>query len=127
MEPQQLDTILVVEDDREIQALIRDALGESGFKPAVAASGEEALDLLKANKGRYCALVADIVLPGRMSGWEVATMAREIDPEFPVLYVTGAHAHQWKLRGVANSGILTKPFATQELVSAVSRLLAAAH
>jgi DNA-binding response OmpR family regulator len=119
MEHQQPDTILVVEDDREIQALIRDALGESGFKPA--------LDLLKANKGRYCALVADIVLPGRMSGWEVATMAREIDPEFPVLYVTGAHAHQWKLRGVANSGILTKPFATQELVSAVSRLLAAAH
>jgi DNA-binding response OmpR family regulator len=124
---QQPEMILVVEDDREMQSLIEDALGAGGFKPAMAASGEEALRLLKNNQGRYRALVADIVLPGRMSGWEVATRAREIDPEFPVLYVTGACAHQWVFRGVPNSGLLTKPFATQELVTAVARLLAPAH
>jgi DNA-binding response OmpR family regulator len=115
--------ILVVEDDREVQIIVEDALVEGGFEPAIAPSGEEAVMLLKGNKGRYRALVADIALRGRMSGWEVATHARHIDPEFPVLYMTGAHAHQWTLRGVPNSVLLTKPFAPAQLVTAVSQLL----
>ena len=115
--------ILVVEDDQEIQIIVEDVLGEGGFQPAIAASGEEAVTLLKGNKHRYRALVADIVLRGRMSGWEVATHARQIDPEFPVVYMTGAYAHQWALRGVPNSVLLTKPFAPPQLVTAVSQLL----
>src|SRR5438876_9184249 len=55
--------------------------------------------------------------------WEVATHARQIDPKFPVLYITGAYAHQWALRGVPNSALLTKPFAPPQLVTAVSQLL----
>ena len=115
--------ILVVEDDLEIQTILEEALGEGGFDPAITASGEEAVTLLKGNRGKYRALVADIALRGRMSGWEVATHARQVDPEFPVLYITGAYAHQWILRGVANSALLTKPFAPPELVTAMSQLL----
>jgi len=115
--------ILVVEDDRAVQTVIGDALDEGGFEPAITASGEEAVTLLKGNKGRYRALVADIGLRGRMTGWEVATHARQIDPEFPVLYITGGYAHQWTLRGVPNSALLTKPFAPPQLVTAVSQLL----
>jgi DNA-binding response OmpR family regulator len=115
--------ILVVEDDQEVQIIVEDALVEGGFEPAIAASGEEAVMLLKGNKSRYQVLVADIGLRGRMSGWEVATHARHIDPEFPVLYMTGAYAHQWPLRGVSNSVLLTKPFAAEQLVTAVSQLL----
>jgi DNA-binding response OmpR family regulator len=115
--------ILVVEDDWEIQTIVEDALGEGGFEPAITASGEEAVTLLKGNRRKYQALVADIGLRGRMSGWEVATHARQIDPEFPVLYITGAYAHQWALRGVPNSALLTKPFAPAQLVTAVSQLL----
>ena len=115
--------ILVVEDDLEIQTILEEALGEGGFDPAITASGEEAVTLLKGNRGKYRALVADIALRGRMSGWEVATHARQVDPEFPILYITGAYAHQWILRGVANSALLTKPFAPPELVTAMSHLL----
>ena len=64
--------ILVVEDDWAMQTVIEDALEESGFQSAIVASGEEAVTLLRANKGRYQALVADIALRGRMSGWEAA-------------------------------------------------------
>jgi DNA-binding response OmpR family regulator len=60
-----------------------------------------------------------------MSGWEVATYARHIDPEFPVLYITGAYAHQWIFRGVPNSAMLTKPFEPAKLVTTVSELLKA--
>jgi DNA-binding response OmpR family regulator len=58
---------------------------DAGFQPAIAASGEEAVTLLKGPRGTYRALVADIGLRGRIDGWEVAGQAREIDPEFPVV------------------------------------------
>src|SRR3982074_3227929 len=95
----------------------------AGFDPAITASGEEAVTLLKGQMSTYLALVGDIALRGRMTGWEVATHARLIDPEFPVLYITGAYGHQWHSRGVANRALLEKPSAPPQLVTAVSQLL----
>jgi DNA-binding response OmpR family regulator len=115
--------ILVVEDDQEIQSIVEDALVEGGFEPAIAPSGEEAVTLLQGNKSGYRALVADVKLRGRMDGWEVARHAREIDPEFPIIYMTGAGADKWPSRGVPNSILLEKPFAPAQLVTAVSQLL----
>jgi DNA-binding response OmpR family regulator len=115
--------ILVIEDDPPIQVVVEDALADGGFEPAIAPSGEEAVTLLKGNRRKYCALVTDINLMGRIDGWELARLAREINPEFPILYITGAHADQWPSRGVPNSVLLTKPFAPAQLVTAVSRLL----
>ena len=118
-----LPVILVVEDEEPIQSLVEDALSEGGFEPAVASSGEEAVTLLKGHKGKYRALVTDIGLRGRMDGWEVAQQAREIDPEFPIVYMSGASAADWTSRGVPNSIMLAKPFAPAQLVTAVSQLL----
>ena len=84
---QSVPSILVIEDDKEIQFIIEDALAESGFEPAIAASGEEAVTLLKGLKGAYRALVTDIALAGRINGWEIARQARVIDPAFPVAEV----------------------------------------
>jgi DNA-binding response OmpR family regulator len=120
---EELLSILVIEDDQMIQSLVEDALSDGGFEPAIAASGEEAVTLLKGDKTKYRALVTDINLSGTMDGWEVAKQAREIDPEFPVIYMTGAAAEQWASRGVPNSILLTKPFAPAQLVTAVSQLL----
>ena len=115
--------ILVVEGNEEIQTIVEDALAEGGFEPAVAPSGEEAVTLLRGHRGKYRALVADIVLRGRIDGWEVAQRAREIDPDFPVIYMTGVKADQWRSRGVPNSVLMEKPFAPAQLVTAVSQLL----
>ena len=115
--------ILVVEDDPPIQFVVEDALSEGGFQSAIAPSGEEAVTLLQGNKGKYRALVADIGLRGRLDGWEVAKQARAIDPAFPILYITAAHANQWRSHGVPNSLLLTKPFAPAQLVTAISQLL----
>jgi DNA-binding response OmpR family regulator len=115
--------ILVIEDDVAVQGIVEEALSDAGFEPAIAASGEEAVTLLKGCKGKYRALVADVNLRGRMDGWEVAKQAREIDPEFPIIYITGERADQWASNGVPNSILLTKPFAPAQLVTAVSQLL----
>jgi CheY-like chemotaxis protein len=79
--------------------------------------------LLKAGSTKYRALVTDINLRGNMGGWEVAKKAREIDPNFPVVYMTGANADEYGSHGVPNSILLTKPFAPAQLVTAVSQLL----
>jgi CheY-like chemotaxis protein len=53
--------------------------------------------------------VTDINLKGEMDGWEVAQLAREIEPEFPVVYMSGAAAADWTSKGVPNSIMLSKP------------------
>jgi DNA-binding response OmpR family regulator len=115
--------IMIVEDDPLIQGLVEEALTDGGFEPAIAASGEEAVTLLKGNRRNYRALVTDISLRGTMDGWEIAKQAREINPAFPVVYMTAAAADQWASRGVPNSILLTKPFAPAQLLTAVSQLL----
>jgi CheY-like chemotaxis protein len=120
---QAVPTILIVEDDEAIQIIVEESLGDGGFETAVAPSGEEAVTLLTGQKAKYRALVTDINLRGKMDGWEVARKAREIDPGFPVVYMSGAPAADWPSRGVPNSIMLGKPFAPAQLVTAVASLL----
>jgi CheY-like chemotaxis protein len=58
-----------------------------------------------------------------MSGWEVARQIREIAPNCPVVYMTGANADEWASQGVPDSILLQKPFAPAQIVTAVSQLL----
>jgi CheY-like chemotaxis protein len=118
-----LPIVLIVEDDETVQDIVEDALKEGGFETALAPSAEEAVTLLKGKASNYRALVTDINLKGRMNGWEVARQAREIDPAFPIVYMTGAAASEWASRGVPNSLLLEKPFAPAQIVTAVSQLL----
>lgn len=115
--------VLVIEDDQDIQSIVEEALTEGGFESAIAASGEEAVKLLEGNKAKYRALLTDINLLGRLDGWEVARVARELDPSFPVVYMSGKDAEDWASKGVPNSIMLSKPFAPAQLVTAVSQLL----
>jgi CheY-like chemotaxis protein len=119
--------ILVVEDDQLIQTLVEEQLTDGGFELAIATSGEEAVTLLKGGITKYRALVTDINLHGKTDGWEVGKQAREVDPAFPVIYMTGAAADQWASHGVPNSILLTKPFAPAQLVTAISQLLNSAQ
>ena len=119
----EMPLILVVEDDQDLQLIVETALMEGGFEVAIAASGEEAVTLFTGNSAPYCALVTDINLLGRLDGWDVAKAVREVAPEFPIIYMTGAAADQWTSHGVPNSILLSKPFAPAQLVTAVSQLL----
>ncbi len=115
--------ILVVEDEELLQSFVADALHDGGFESVVASSGEEAVTLLKADNGQYRALVTDIDLKGKMNGWDVAQHAREIHPEFPIVYTSGAAAADWTSKGVPNSVMLPKPFAPAQLLTALANLL----
>jgi DNA-binding response OmpR family regulator len=115
--------ILVLEDDELVQSIVAQMLSEGGYDADMVASGEEAVSLLNKHKGKYRALVTDIKVQGKMDGWEVAQHAREIEPGFPIVYMSGDSAADWTSKGVPNSIMLAKPFAPAQLVTAVSNLL----
>lgn len=123
MQQGELAVVLVVEDDSLIQDVVGDALSEGGFKVEIVGTGEQAVEHLQRSKDTYRALVTDINLSGQLNGWDVAKLAREINPEIPVIYMTGAAADQWPSHGVPGSIILNKPFAPVQVVTAVAQLL----
>lgn len=118
-----LPVVLLAEDDQLMQGLVEETLIEGGFEIAIAATGEEAISLLTSKEIEYRVLVTDINLASKLDGWDVARAAREIDPAFPVVYMSGAAADEWASKGVPNSIMLAKPFAPAQLVTAVSQLL----
>lgn len=115
--------VLVIEDDPDLQFILEEALKDGGFEPAIAGSGEEAVTLLRAFRSKYAALITDIKLLGRVDGWRVARAAREVDPAFPVVYITGAASDDWPVLGVPGSILLSKPFTSGQLVTAMWQLL----
>lgn len=116
--------ILVVEDDPLVRGVVEETLTDGGFEIVIVSSGENAIELLEVRKVNYRAVVTDINLGrDKRDGWDVARRAREIDAEFPVVYMTGASADDWASKGVPNSILLTKPFAPAQLLTAVSQLL----
>src|SRR6476620_5617403 len=95
--------ILVVEDDPDVQDIVQECLSDGGFEAVIASSGESAIELLDVAKGKYRALVTDINLRrGRLDGWHVARHAREIEPNFPIVYMSGRDADDWASQGVPN-------------------------
>lgn len=122
----ELPIILVVEDETLLQDMVQEALDEGGFRADIIASGEEAIATLQAHQGKHRLLITDINLRGPLTGWDVAKCARELNPDIPVIYMTGAGADQWPSLGVPNSLLLNKPFAPAQIVTAVAQLLNAA-
>lgn len=115
--------ILVIEDEYPLQGIVEEALTEGGFGADILSSAEEALTLFKSGNKEYRALVTDVSLKGKLSGWEVASQVRERDPAFPIVYMTGVAADQWAERGVPDSILLEKPFAPTQILAAISWLL----
>ena len=115
--------VLIVDDEALILHTFQDAFEEGGFAVATAATAEKAMALLEAEGAAYKALVTDVNLGGKLTGWDVAKRSRELVPDMPVVYITGAAADEWASNGVPNSILINKPFAPAQLLTAVSQLL----
>jgi DNA-binding NtrC family response regulator len=99
------------------------ALTEAGYGVVAVSSGTKAIALLIAPDSNIQGIITDIRFREPPEGWEVARVGREIDPEIPVVYVSGDSAPEWASKGVPNSIMLEKPFAMAQLVTAISQLL----
>ena len=114
--------ILVVEDDVDLQRLLKKALGDAGYVVDVAADGEEGL--VMALTRVHDLIILDIRLP-RMDGLRVLQALRQDNVTAPVLLLTVRATIEDKVLGLdaGADDYLTKPFAFQELVARVRALL----
>jgi PAS domain S-box-containing protein len=113
--------VLLVEDDDEVAALAAEMLKSIGFGVTRVASATAALGAL-ANERPVRLVLSDIMMPGGMSGVELAREIRIRRPALPVLLATG---YQEAAAGAAQDGIgvLLKPYSMEELASAISAQL----
>ena len=116
--------ILVVDDDPLIRGVVELALTEAGYDISTVDDAEQAIIALEADSAHFRGLVTDVNLaPGKLTGWDVATRARELAADLPVVYMTGHSGGEWSAHGVPNSILIAKPFAIDQIVTAVSQLL----
>ncbi len=115
-------TILLVEDEPLIIVLMEDALQEGGFAVTTAANGPTAQAMLLSGV-EFHGLLTDIKLPGPLSGWDIARMARAQFPQIAVVYATGHGELDWPIEGVPGSVLITKPYAPAQAITALSNQL----
>ncbi|WP_247893687.1 GAF domain-containing hybrid sensor histidine kinase/response regulator [Azospirillum endophyticum] len=110
--------VLVVEDDPIVALTVATALEDAGFAITRAASADEALPLLEA--GGFDLLFSDVVMPGTMSGVDLARSARRLHPDLPVVLATGYSEEVARATGVM---VLPKPYRIDHLVQVLDTLL----
>ena len=115
--------ILLVEDDPEVAATARSLLEDMGVRVSSAASGPEALKRLK--RKRFDLVMTDIVMPGGMTGIELARQVALERPETPILLTSG-YAGEDVETALADAPwrLLPKPYSGAQLRTALSRELA---
>jgi PAS domain S-box-containing protein len=120
----ELETILVVEDEAGIRALVRKILRRQGYQILEASQGEEALAVCAQHKGRIDLLVTDVMMP-QMSGRELATKLIALRPDIKVLYVSGYTDDSMLQSGSFPPGtaFLQKPFTLGSLLGKVREVL----
>jgi CheY-like chemotaxis protein len=113
-------TVLLVEDNDHVRAFAEQLLEDLGYEVVSAASGEEALSLLRERSVDI--VFSDIVMP-EMSGLDLARRLRETHPALPVLLATGYSAET--VTGDAGGfDILGKPYGADTLARALAAALA---
>lgn len=116
-------TILVVEDDPDIRALVSLYLVEQGYAVLEASEAESALAVLRAPQS-VDLLVTDVVMPGRLDGFSLGEEAVRLRPDLKVLHVTGYAARASERPELEARGqILQKPFNKEQLLERLTRLV----
>ncbi len=115
-------TVLIVDDDEGIRMLCCDALSESGLEVVPADCGSAGLAFLEG--GQVDIVLTDLQMPG-MSGLELLQKVRESYPDTDVVMMTGHGSIQTAIEAIRLGAYdyITKPFAVDELVALVHRLV----
>ena len=118
------ETILLAEDEDLVRQLTRRILMRSGYKVIEASNGEQALQAATSYEGKIHMLLTDVVMPGGMSGPQLATRLLTIRPDIKVLYMSGYTANEIGDFGM-HGGIelLNKPFTPTVLSNKIREIL----
>ena len=116
--PHRPGRVLVVEDDPVVAMTVGTALEDAGFSVLSAATADEALPILSSTA--VDVLFSDVVMPGSMSGVDLAREARRLHPGLPVILATG---YSEEIARAAGIPVLSKPYRIDDLVRRIDRAL----
>ena len=122
--PQGTETILLVEDQRDVREVAREFLQISGYKVLEAKDGTEALSVAEAHGSSIDLMITDMIMPG-MTGTELAAQMKELRPDMRVIFMSGYADYSGD--GPPRDGkslTLQKPFTRKQLTQAVHQVLA---
>lgn len=116
--------MLVVDDDQSIQVLLTRMLSLGHYDVACAANGRQAVEMIQ--EDRFDLIITDVVMPGDLNGIDVLRMAREADPHYPVIVITGYLDTEDTARAIelGADDFIPKPFNASLILSAVAVSLA---
>jgi PAS domain S-box-containing protein len=122
--PAGTETILLVEDDELVRAHVEAQLRSLGYAVVSVTTGTEALAALVEGHG-FDLLFTDVVMPGGMSGLELAQHARGLCPDLPILFTSGySEDHIGRHRSLhPGKELLRKPYRRQDLALAIRAVL----
>ena len=117
------ETILIVEDDPAVRALVSQVLGELGYAWLEAADAVGAVPILESGQ-RIDLMISDVGLPG-MNGRQLADIGRQMRPDLKVLFITGYAENAGVRAGFLDTGMqmITKPFAFDQLTAKVREMI----
>jgi two-component system, cell cycle sensor histidine kinase and response regulator CckA len=118
------ETVLVVEDERVVRALIVRSLTGLGYRCVEAADAGEALRVLEREEGQIDLVITDVVMPG-VSGGDLGSRLAPRYPSLPVLYTSGYADDDVVRRGLldASRPFLQKPFTPGDLARKMREVL----
>ena len=116
--------VMILEDEVSIRSFVVINLKRAGYEVVEAGTGEEALELLKANPDVGVAIL-DIMLPG-IDGFEVCRSIRATDKKIGIIMLTARSQEMDKITGLMTGAddYMTKPFSPSELVARVKAHMA---
>ena len=115
-------TILVVEDEDIVRATLTRSLARLGYQVLEAASGQAAVEVWQGHREQIDVLLTDMIMPGGMTGVELAKRLREDKPALPVI-VSSGYSSQLDRTGFDTIIYLPKPYQLAELGEALRRCL----
>jgi PAS domain S-box-containing protein len=117
------ETVLVVEDNSSLRAVVVRQLEAVGLRVLEAANAQMALDILK-DEPRIDLVFTDVVLPGDMDGYALARAISEDHPHSKIIMTSGFPGMRFSERELANSlPLLSKPYRRQDLIRMVREIL----
>ena len=118
------ERVLLVEDQESVRRILAKLVNDLGYAVDVVDGGEAALRLIQQEQP-YSLLVTDVLMP-RMDGPELVERARQLQPELPVLYVSGYTTDELLEPGglPPRTAFLTKPFTRATLAAEIGSVMA---